>query len=71
MADSSPNPPASTFVVRFWRESSAVGSRWRARIEHLQSGESASYLNLQGISEFMHRLGIGIENAGVHGDADE
>ena len=70
MTESSPIPPASTFVVRFWREWSAAGSRWRARIEHLQSGESASCLDPQGISEFMERLGIKVENEGGHGDAE-
>jgi hypothetical protein len=51
-------PPASTFVVRFWREWSAAGSRWRGRIEHVQSGESATSLDLQGISDFIRCHGV-------------
>lgn len=58
MAELSPSPPVSTFVVRFWREWSAGGSRWRGRIEHVQSGESHNILDLQGILDFMQRLGI-------------
>lgn len=58
MAEPSSVPPASTFVVRFWREWSARGSRWRGRIEHVQSGESATSLDLQGISGFIQRYGV-------------
>ena len=57
MAESSPVPPASTFVARFWREWSAAGSRWRGRIEHVQSGESATFLDLNGMLDFVRRFG--------------
>jgi len=70
VAESSPIPPTSTFVVRFWREWSAAGPRWRARIEHVQSGESASYLDPLGISEFMQHLGIKLEDTSGPGDVD-
>ena len=70
MAEPSSIPPASTFVIRFWRDWSSAGSRWRARIEHLQSGESAICLDLKGISEFMQRLVVGMESAGGHGDEE-
>jgi hypothetical protein len=50
-------PSASTFVVRFWREWSIVGSRWRGRIEHLQSGESAAFLDLSAMFDFVRCFG--------------
>ena len=57
IAKSSPMPPVSTFVVRFWHEWSAAGSRWRGRVEHVQSGESAAFLDLNGILDFVRRFG--------------
>jgi hypothetical protein len=51
-------PPASTFVVRFWCEWSATGPRWRGRVEHVQSGQSATCLDLQGIVDFIQRQGV-------------
>jgi hypothetical protein len=58
MAESSPLPPVSTFVVRFWQEWSAAGSRWRGRIEHVQSGESAAFLDLDEMLDFLRRVGV-------------
>ncbi|MBC8445643.1 MAG: hypothetical protein H8D74_00440 [Chloroflexi bacterium] len=58
MAEPSPVPPISTFVVRFWQEWSAAGSRWRGRIEHVQSGESATFLNLDKLLDFVRRVGV-------------
>jgi len=58
MAESSPLPPISTFVVRFWQEWSATGSRWRGRIEHVQSGESAAFLGLDEMLDFVRRVGV-------------
>jgi hypothetical protein len=63
MAESTPVPPASTFVVRFWQEWSAAGPRWRGRIEHVQSGESAAFLDLDGMLDFVRRIGV-MGNAG-------
>jgi hypothetical protein len=57
MTEPSPVPPASTFIVRLWREWSAAGPRWRGRIEHVQSGESVAFLGLDGMLDFMRRLG--------------
>jgi len=57
MAESPSVPPASTFVVRFWHEWSAAGSRWRGQIEHVQSGESAAFLDLNGMLDFVRRFG--------------
>jgi len=58
MAESPPVPPISTFVVRFWREWSATGPRWRGRIEHVQSGESAAFLGVDEMLDFVRRIGI-------------
>jgi hypothetical protein len=58
MTESSQVPPASTFVVRFWQEWSAAGSRWRGHIEHVQSGESAAFLDLDGMLDFVRRIGV-------------
>jgi len=58
MAESSPIPPVSTFVVRFWQEWSAAGSRWRGRIEHVQSGESAAFLDVDEMLDFVRRVGV-------------
>jgi hypothetical protein len=52
-----PVPPISTFVVRFWQEWSAAGPRWRGRIEHVQSGQSATFLDLEGMLDFIRRFG--------------
>lgn len=51
-------PPASTFVIRFWREWSATGSRWRGRIEHVQSGQRADFVKVESILEFVRGLGV-------------
>ena len=58
MAESTPRPSVSTFVIRLWREWSAAGPRWRGRIEHVQSGESAAFLNLDEMLDFVRRIGV-------------
>jgi hypothetical protein len=58
MSELSSFPQASIFVLRFWRESSGAGARWRGRIEHVQSGESLAFLDLDGILPFLGRFGI-------------
>ncbi len=50
-------PPASTFVVRFWREWVADRGRWRGRIEHVQSGQGADFVELERIIAFIRALG--------------
>jgi hypothetical protein len=62
MAEPSGAPPASTFVIRFWREWSAAGSRWRGRIEHVQSGQRADFVKLESILEFVRGLGVMAED---------
>jgi hypothetical protein len=58
MTETSPIHPLSTFVLRFWREWSAGERQWRGRIEHVQSGASATFLELEEMVDFI--LGIGI-----------
>jgi hypothetical protein len=64
-------PPASTFVLRFWREWSASGSRWRGRIEHVQSGQRADFVELQGILEFVRAFGVMAEDQMTPWRADQ
>jgi hypothetical protein len=49
----------ATFVLRFWREWSDAEPRWRGRIEHVQSGQGAGFLDIEGLLEFLERFGIG------------
>jgi hypothetical protein len=51
-------PPLSTFVLRFWREWSPDGVRWHGRIEHLQSGQSATFLDVEGLTNIIRGFGI-------------
>jgi hypothetical protein len=62
MAESTPTPPVSTFVIRFWRERSAVMPRWRGRIEHVQSGQSTTFLVLDAMLDFMRRFGAMVDD---------
>lgn len=64
-------PPASTFVIRFWREWSVSGSRWRGRIEHVQSGQRADFVELQSILEFVRNLGVMTEDQIRLGKAEQ
>jgi hypothetical protein len=50
----------ATFVVRFWREWSGAETRWRGRIEHVQSGRRADFLEVEGLLGFLGCFGIGI-----------
>jgi hypothetical protein len=56
MAEPPPVSPVSTFVVRIWPEWSADGPCCRGRIEHLQSGESAAFLDLEDALAFIRRF---------------
>lgn len=64
VAEPSSTKPASTFIVRFWREWSAAGVRWRGHIEHVQSNESASCLDLESILDFIQELGVLADDLG-------
>ena len=53
-----PTSPSSTFVVRFWHETSAGEGRWRGQIEHVQSGERVAFLELDAMLSFLRRFGV-------------
>jgi hypothetical protein len=56
VAESQSIPPSSTFIVRLWHEGTAEGPRWRGRVEHLQSGESRAFLDVDGLLKFVCRF---------------
>jgi hypothetical protein len=56
-------PPGSTFVIRFWREWSVAGPRWRGQVDHLQSGKTARFLDLEELSVIIHSFGIMVRQA--------
>ena len=64
MAEPSSISAASTFIIRFWLERSAAGSRWRGRIEHVESGESTAFLTTGRMLEFMQGTGVMTDHAG-------
>jgi hypothetical protein len=64
LAESPSIPPSSTFVVRLWHEWAAEGPRWRGQIEHVQSGEAAAFLELEGMLSFLRRFGMGSDDQG-------
>jgi hypothetical protein len=47
-----------TFVLRFWRDTSAGEPRWRGQIEHVQTGEAVAFLDAEGMFRFMRQFGI-------------
>jgi hypothetical protein len=57
-----PTTTMVTFVVRFWRETSAGEVRWRGQIEHVQSGERVAFLELNTMLRFLHRFGVHMED---------
>ncbi len=57
-----PDTPSATFVLRFWRERAAGEMRWRGRIEHVQSGETAAFLELDTMLSFLQRFGVALED---------
>jgi hypothetical protein len=52
----------ATFVVRFWRETSVGEPRLRGQIEHVQSGQSAAFLDLDAMLRFLRRFGVGADD---------
>jgi hypothetical protein len=62
MPESSSVSPDSTFVVRFRREWSAAGPRWRGWVEHVQSGEDTAFLDLGEMLRFIRQFGAMADN---------
>jgi hypothetical protein len=58
MTETPAAPPVSTFVVRFWREWSAAGPRWRGQVDHVQSGETSRFLDLEELVDIIHSFGV-------------
>lgn len=58
MPEPSRVPTVSTFVIRFWREWSATAGRWRGRVEHVPSGDGATFVALQEMLGFFKAFGI-------------
>ncbi len=54
---------SDTFIIRFWREMSTGEVRWRGRIEHIKSKESATFLELEEMLDFIQRYGVKMEDA--------
>ncbi len=50
--------PMNTFVIRVWHERSAGEPQWRGRILHIQSGQSAAFLDLDGMLAFIRGFGV-------------
>ena len=48
----------ATFIVRFWRGWTEAESRWRGRIEHVQSGRRADFLYLGDMLRFLRQMGV-------------
>ena len=57
-----PTTTTVTFVVRFWRETSVGEARWRGRIEHVQSGKSVAFLEIEAMLGFMQRFGVTLQD---------
>jgi len=62
VAERPPNSLVCAFVIRFWREGPAGEPRWRGRIEHVQSGQSASFLELEDVLAFIRQVGVMAED---------
>jgi len=58
MTEIPPGSPVSTFVVRFWCEWSAAGPRWRGQVDHVQSGKTARFLDLEELAVIIHSFGV-------------
>jgi hypothetical protein len=71
MAESSSVSPASTFVLCFWREWSGTAGRWRGRIEHVQSGQRADFVELADVLDFVQGLGVMAEDQMTPWKADQ
>lgn len=50
-------PAISTFVIRIWHDWSLSGPRWVGRIEHLQSGRSRAFHELEEATDFIFAHG--------------
>jgi hypothetical protein len=49
----------TTFIMRFRREWTGTASRWRGRVEHVQSGQHTNFLKVEGLLGFLEGFGFG------------
>jgi hypothetical protein len=61
----------STFVLRFWRERTAAASCRRGCIEHVSSGDSAAFIGLDQMLEFLRRFGVTVDDESPPAREDE
>jgi len=71
MPDQPRVPSVMTFVVRFWREWSAAGVRWRGRIQHVESGDAASFIDLNKMLRFLRCSGVMAEDESLQEREEE
>ena len=64
-------PRVITFVVRFWREWSATGQRWRGRIQHVESGNAVSFMDLNKMMRFLRSSGALAEDESLPKEPQE
>jgi hypothetical protein len=51
-------PAAAALDNGFWREWTGAESRWRGRVEHVQSGQRADFLYLDDMLRFLRQMGV-------------
>jgi hypothetical protein len=71
MIEPSGVPRVVTFVVRFWREWSAAGVRWRGRIQDVESGDAASFMDLGKMLQFLRGSGVMADDESVPEEHDD
>jgi hypothetical protein len=71
MTEPSGVPRVITFVVRFWREWSAAGLRWRGRIQDVESGDAASFMDLGKMLQFLRGSGVMAEDERLAEEQEE
>jgi hypothetical protein len=60
-----------TFVVRVWREWSGARLRWRGRIQHVESGDATSFVELGSMVRFLRSSGALAEDESLPGEKEE
>jgi len=60
-----PGPPLNTFIIRFWRISSASeeaeGGHWYGEVKHIQSGKGRAFRYLEQMMRFIQEY-VGMES---------
>jgi hypothetical protein len=65
MTDMQKSPPSSTtFVLRFWRERSVSGTRWRGSIKHIPDGSHSEFLGVKELLMFLQRFEVHLDDMG-------